>query len=114
MSQTQTAAPTKERKKKSAKAPKTEAQPTGPDADGIYGELAPEILSGVSMMRARANELLLDMGRIELQKANIISEIERLNEEANRLLQSEAQRLGIPTDTPWRMTPEGKAMVMEG
>ena len=115
MSQTQTAASPKGNKKKTKKAKATngKVEVATPDAGGIYGDLAPEILNGVQMMRSRANELLLEMGRIELHKAGIVEEIEKLNSEANRLLQVEAQRLGIPSDTPWRMTPEGKAIAME-
>jgi len=74
------------------------------------GEVAPEILSGIQAMRQRTTELLQELGRQELQKANIINEVRRLEHQSQTLLRQEADRLGIPEGAPWQLTPEGMAL----
>jgi hypothetical protein len=74
------------------------------------GAVAPEVLSGVQAMRQRSVELLNELGRMELTKANVINELRRLENQSQTLLRQEADRLGIPEGTPWQLTPDGKAM----
>ncbi len=96
---------------------KTTSTPTPPVApvptEEGFGDLAPEIMNGVQALRAQTNNLLMEIGRVEIHKARLSQEVYRLDEEATRLLKGEAQRLGIPEGTPWRMTPEGKAMAVK-
>jgi hypothetical protein len=75
------------------------------------GEIAPEIFAGVQGMRQRSTELLVEMGRLELTKQNILSELRRLENQSQTLLRQEADRLGIAEGASWHLTPEGKAMV---
>ena len=82
------------------------------EEDG-FGEIAQEIMHGVQALRALTNHLLQEIGRVEIHKDRLTQEVYRLDEEATRLLKGEAQRLGIPEGTPWRMTPEGKAMAVK-
>lgn len=74
------------------------------------GEIAPEVLAGVQAMRQRTAELLQEVGRMEMAKANAIHEIRRLENQSQTLLRQEADKLGIAEGVPWQLTPEGKAL----
>ena len=98
--------------------PTTEATPTTPTTDngsenGSYGELAPEVLNAVTQLRARNEALVAEIGRMEIHKTALAREAVEVNQKAQNLLQQEAQRLGIPNGTSWRLTPEGTAMAVE-
>jgi len=100
--------------------PTTEATPTNPtpttengSENGSYGELAPEVLNAVTQLRARSEALVAEVGRMEIHKAALTREAVEINQKAQSLLQQEAQRLGIPNGTSWRLTPEGTAMAVE-
>jgi len=81
--------------------------------EGVLGDVSPQVLHGVTALRGQTNNLLTEVGRVEVHKDRLLKEIYRLDDEATRLLQQEAKRLEIPDGTPWRMTPEGKAMVVK-
>lgn len=91
------------------KTTKTEAAPQ----EDVLGDVSPQVLHGVTALRGQTNNLLTEVGRVEVHKDRLLKEIYRLDDEATRLLQEEAKRLEIPEGTPWRMTPEGKAMVVK-
>jgi len=74
-----------------------------------YGQVDTRILSNVARLRERVKELVTEVGRVEVHKARLLSEIEHLDGEASRLLSEEAKRLGVPDNTPWRITEDGKA-----
>ena len=75
--------------------------------------VAPEILAGITQLRTRAEGLLGEVGRIELHKANLLGEVNDLNTQANNLVKQESARLGIPAGAQWKITPEGKASIIE-
>jgi hypothetical protein len=76
--------------------------------------IPPEIISGVSQMRQRAEMLAAEIGRMEIRKSAIITEITMLNDKSTAMLRQEADRLGIPAGAEWQVTPEGKVIVKEG
>ena len=75
--------------------------------------VSPEILQGILQLRSRSEFLLSELGRMELAKSSIVSEINALNDKVNFLLKQESTRLGIPQGVAWQITPEGKAIVKE-
>jgi len=76
--------------------------------------VAPEILGAVNQLRQRAELLVAEIGRMEVRKGAILSEITTLNEKASTLLRQEGERLGIPAGAEWQISPEGKVAVKEG
>ena len=84
------------------------------EGNGSYGELAPEVLNAVTQLRARSEALVAEVGRLEIHKAALAQEAVGVNQKAQNLLQQEAQRLGIPNGTSWRLSPEGIAMAVDG
>lgn len=75
--------------------------------------VTPEVLAGITQLRTRAEGLLGEVGRIELHKASLLGEINDLNTQANNLVKQESARLGIPAGAQWKITPEGKASIIE-
>lgn len=75
--------------------------------------VAPEVLAGITQLRSRAEGLLGEIGRIELHKSNLMEEVNVLNQQANSLVKQESERLGIPAGVQWKITPEGKASIIE-
>lgn len=80
----------------------------------VYGVLPPEVLNAVSSMQSRSAELLSEIGRLELRKSQLLDELKHLEKQARGLLNQEATRLGIPTGTPWQLTPTGEAIAVPG
>ena len=76
----------------------------------IYGEVPKEIMGAVNSMRDSSNQLLRELGLMELRKFKILQELTHLEEQSNNLLKTEAKRLNIPTGSPWQLTPEGVAL----
>ncbi len=75
--------------------------------------VSPEILQGILQLRSRSEFLLSELGRMELAKSSIVSEINALNDKVNFLLKQESTRLGIPQGVAWQITPEGRAIIKE-
>ena len=97
--------------KKNTEAETTET-PTVPGMTEV-GAVAQEVVAGVQAMHQRRQELLLEMGRMEIKKSNMIHELRRLENQSQALLRQEAERLGIPEGVPWQLTPDGKALTAE-
>jgi len=87
--------------------------PTSSPQSGTDMVVSPEILQGILQLRSRSEFLLSELGRMELAKSSIVSEINALNDKVNFLLKQESTRLGIPQGVAWQITPEGKAIVKE-
>lgn len=103
--------------KKSRKGKKAEATapatPENGNGNGSYGVVSDETQSAIAMMRQRTEGLIGEIGRMELRKSRFLAQIEELDQAASRLLRQEAQSMGIPDDTPWRMTAEGEAVPVQ-
>ncbi len=88
------------------------AAPENGNGNGSYGNVSAETLSAITMMRSRTEAMIAEIGRMELRKSRLIDQVEELDQAASRMLRQEAEAMGIPNDKPWRMTPEGEAVVM--
>lgn len=82
------------------------------DRSHIYGEVPFEILQAIGAMRERYDEILLEVGRLELLKSDLLEEARGVDRKSRDLLNQEAKRLGIPAGAPWQMTPEGVAIAL--
>ena len=93
-----------------AKKKSRSSKPKSQEADMV---VAKEVLEAVQQLRARCEVMVLDLGRMEVRKSAMVAEINMLNQKASALLRQEGDRLGIEAGVPWRITPEGKAMLEE-
>lgn len=74
-------------------------------------KIAPEVWASIQQFRARSDHFVSEIGRIEIRKAAMVSEIDAMNNQANAMLRQEGTRLGIPEGTQWKVNPEGKVIL---
>ena len=70
-----------------------------------------EVLSALNGLRDRSDQLLCEIGRVEVRKSTLIAEIKELNDKASSLLRQEGRRLGIPSGTSLGIDQEGNAII---
>lgn len=76
----------------------------------IYGVIPPEVVSAIGAIQHRSEDYMCEIGRLELRKSQILDELKHLDKQTRGLLNQEAARLGIPSGTPWQLTPTGEAI----
>lgn len=74
-------------------------------------EISPEIWGTIQQFRQRSDHFIGEIGRIEVRKSALVSEIDAMNNQANAMLRQEGTRLGIPEGTQWKVNPEGKVIL---
>ena len=72
------------------------------------GTLTEEELSAFNGTRSTANNLLHQLGMLEVQKTRLISQVESNEAQAQSILNGARERLGIEDNTPWRVQSDGK------
>lgn len=72
------------------------------------GTLTEEELSAFNSTRSTANNLLHQLGMLEVQKTRLISQVEANEAQAQSILNGARERLGIDDSTPWRVQSDGK------
>lgn len=77
------------------------------------GEVENEVLENLNKMRVRSQQIMLELGRMEVAKSGLIDEHNRLESMSSSLLKGEARRMGIPDGVQWQLTPDGKALIPE-
>jgi hypothetical protein len=80
----------------------------------MAGKIPLEVIQAVNQMKAREASLLQEIGRLELQKADLLAEVRRIEKISQNLLGAEADRLGIPKGSPWKLDPGGEATYLRG
>ena len=78
------------------------------------GTLTEEEMSSISQLRQNANQLLNQLGQLELRKTRLAFQIERNEAQAQEVVASARQRLEIPEDAPWQIQEDGKVVAILG
>ena len=79
------------------------------------GTLTEEELNAFNSTRSNANNLLHQIGMLEVQKARLLDQIDANENQAQETLKGAKDRLGITDETPWRVQSDGKVFaVSEG
>lgn len=73
--------------------------------------LTEEEIANLNALRQRVNALGAEIGGMEIRKARLIGAVSAAENQANQLLQSVAERLGIEDGVTWQVTPEGKVIL---
>ena len=71
------------------------------------GELTLAEMRQLESFRASADNLVREIGHLEVRKAGLITRLGQLESQAQNLLGETAHRLGIPPGETWHVTPEG-------
>ena len=69
-------------------------------------------MASISQLRQNANQLLNQLGQLELRKTRLAFQIERNEAQAQEVVASARQRLEIPEDAPWQIQEDGKVVAI--
>jgi len=76
------------------------------------GSLTEEEMTTISQLRQNANQLLNQLGQLELRKTRIAFQIERNEAQAQQVVASARERLGISEDAPWQIQEDGTVVAI--
>jgi|ETNmetMinimDraft_4_1059912.scaffolds.fasta_scaffold129408_2 hypothetical protein len=76
------------------------------------GALTEEEMSTISQLRQNANQLLNQLGQLELRKTRLAFQIERNEAQAQEVVASARDRLGISGDAPWQIQEDGTVLAI--
>ena len=76
------------------------------------GSLTEEEMATISQLRQNANQLLNQLGQLELRKTRIAFQIERNEAQAQQVVSSARERLEIPNDAPWQIQEDGTVLAI--
>jgi|MDTA01.3.fsa_nt_gb hypothetical protein len=76
------------------------------------GALTEEEMATISQLRQNANQLLTQLGQLELRKTRIAFQIERNEAQAQQVVASARDRLGISEDAPWQIQEDGTVVAI--
>jgi len=79
---------------------------------GYVGDLDPKARGQFMMLQQQSNQITGQIGQMEVKKAQLLRNMDQLQAEAQKIIDAEADRLGIPQGVPWQITPDGKAIRM--
>ena len=77
------------------------------------GQLDENELNMISSYRKAANDMLQQIGQLEVQKARLLGQMGELEERAQKVLNDAKARLNVPPNAPCFITGEGKVMSVE-
>jgi len=69
-------------------------------------------MSTISQLRQNANQLLNQLGQLELRKTRLAFQIERNEAQAQEVVASARDRLGISGDAPWQIQEDGTVLAI--
>ena len=76
--------------------------------------LAEEELQILSRYRTAGEDVLREIGQIEIRKARLIGSFGQLETASQTKLQEVGKRLGIDEGAPWSVQPDGSVVIHEG
>lgn len=86
------------------------AEPTNQPQE--VGSLTEEEMATISQLRQNANQLLNQLGQLELRKTRLAFQIERNEAQAQQVVASARERLEIPDSVPWQIQEDGKVVAI--
>lgn len=79
----------------------------------ILGHFPPEAMEQVRNMRMLAQQHVLQLGQLELQKAQLIAEVGELEQRIHQKMQAEARKIGVPENVAFNVTPVGVVYLLD-
>ena len=76
----------------------------------VLGEVEPQELQALTNLKQQADHLVNQLGIHRVQEHRMIRQLDRLEQATNQIIGSIGERLGIPKDTAWSVTADGKAI----
>lgn len=76
------------------------------------GTLTEEEMATIAQLRQNANQLLNQLGQLELRKTRLAFQIERNEAQAQQVVSDARVRLEIPENAPWQIQEDGKVVAI--
>jgi hypothetical protein len=83
-----------------------------PDENGFVGDLSEQAQIAIAAIQRQQVDIQGQLGQLTIREHQLVANMNNLQNQAKRILDSEAVRLGIPKGKPWQVTPEGKARLV--
>ena len=77
------------------------------------GNLTEEELTSFNQARANANQILAQIGQLEVRKANLIGRLDLNEKNAQELLNQVKERFDLANDSKWRIQSDGVILLDE-
>ena len=84
----------------------------GTDGPTVVGELETTETEALATLRRTANEVVMEIGQLEVRQARLMGSLSDIENRAQAVLDGAAKRFEIPQGTPWQVTPDGKAVLL--
>ena len=84
----------------------------GTNGPTVLGELESTETEALSTLRRTANEVVMEIGQLEVRQARLMGSLSDIENRAQAVLDGAAKRFEIPQGTPWQVTPDGKAVLL--
>lgn len=78
----------------------------------IAGELLAEEGALLRSLRDQMNGYLLEIGQLEVAKARLLGAIQQTEQRANHSMKQIGQRLELPENSKWQITPDNKVRLL--
>lgn len=75
-------------------------------------KLSPEETASLTQMHRQAQELVQQIGQMEVRKNRLMASLADIEEKAQGIMNAAASRLGIAPGTPWQMAPDGTVVIV--
>lgn len=85
-----------------------DASPAPPAPPADAGELTVGEMRLIEQLRAAANQIVLEIGNMEVRKSQLLARLGQLEAQGQAVLNTAARRLNIPDGETWHVTNEGK------
>jgi hypothetical protein len=83
--------------------------------NGAAKALLQEEVTVLSSLRKSANDVVTEIGQLEVRKARLLGSLSEIEARAQGVLNTAGERLDIPDGQPWQVTPDGNiVMIPEG
>jgi len=93
-------------------APPVAGEPAPPVDLTILGALTPQENAMLMNLRRQSQQLVGEIGKIEIQKSQYLDRFRATDEQSQSILMGIGQRLGIPDGTPWTVGGDGNARTL--
>lgn len=78
----------------------------------VVGDVEPGVQQTLQSLQRAANDVVFKIGRIEVDKARMLAQLQDIETKAEQTMRAEARRLGIEEGATWTITQDGKAVLM--
>lgn len=79
-----------------------------PQDPNIVGSLTPQEMAMLQRTRAQNNQLVNEIGNIEVRKARLLGTLSEMEERVNQIIQEAGKRLGLKDGVQFQVLPDGR------